>query len=156
MSSTPTKTRLRGALALAALALALQAAGCGGPTAAARGQPASAVASGEAAAPGALGVEGLEVRLRAAGYLAELRFRVVEAARAAPLFDPGVRLEVLREAGGPPLSAPLQTRLWPAGRPEAGRAYAIELDNTDRRLAAGDRVTVAFGPLRARGLVVGE
>jgi hypothetical protein len=143
---------------------ALLSAGCGGPSAAARGKPAP---SPFTAAD--LGLADVSLRLRSAGYLVELRFRVVDAGRAAPLFeaDARVRLEVASEAGERTLSAPLLAKLWPPGKPEAGRVYAIELDNVEPepepgqgtgpgRLAAGDRASVRFGPLLARGLTVGE
>jgi hypothetical protein len=132
-----------------ALAAGLAASACAGAEAA-RG-----AAAGPATPAERLGIEVQPPRLAAAGYLVDLRYRVVDAGRAAPLAERGAaaRLlvqgtnEVLGVAGG---------AARPPGKIEAGKVYSILFDNTGRKVAPGARVTVEVGGAELRDLTVGE
>ena len=95
----------------------------------------------------------------AAGYMLELRYRVVDTERARPLFDPRARPYLVDEASGarmfvasPPMVGPLRT----SRPPQAGRNYFILFANPARRVKAGDLVTLVIGEFRAEGLQVGS
>jgi hypothetical protein len=130
--------------------LLLALAACGGG-AAARGAP----AAGSATPSERLGIQVQPPRLAAAGYLVDLRYRVVDAGRAAPLAERGAaaRLlvqgtnEVLGVAGG---------AARPAAKVEAGKVYSLLFDNTGRKVAPGARVNVEVGGVELRDLTVGE
>jgi hypothetical protein len=126
-------------------------AGCSGAAAAVRPDPAAIPAAG-------FGVEVQAPRRVAAGYLVEVRLRVLDAGRAAPLFDPAAPARLVPEGGGKPLAEAGARIGWPGhgAAPEQGRTYLLPFDNTGNGVAAGDRATLVLGPLELRGLVVAE
>lgn len=91
-------------------------------------------------------------RLAAAGYLVDLRYRVLDPGKAEPLAERGTEARLVDRASGEALSVAGR----PAGKPEAGKVYSLFFDNTRRRVAAGARVTLELGGLALEGLTVGE
>jgi hypothetical protein len=137
---------------LAALAAGL--AGCAGGAA---GKGAPGAAAGEETSPRErLGIEVQPPRLAAAGYLVELRYRVLDAGKAAPLAERGAGARLVDQATREVLGVAGAGAARPAGKPEAGKVYSIYFDNSRRRVAAGARVTLELGGAEIGDLAVGE
>lgn len=133
---------------LAALAAGL--AGCAGG-AAGKGAPAEETSPRER-----LGIELQPPRLAAAGYLVELRYRVLDAGKAAPLAERAAGARLVDQATREVLGVAGAGAAPPAGKPEAGKVYSIYFDNSRRRVAAGARVTLELGGAEIGDLAVGE
>lgn len=93
-------------------------------------------------------VEGL--RLSAAGYMLDFRYRVLDPAKAAPLLDRKLSPYLLDEATGAQLSVPTAPKvgqLRPTSRNKVipGRNYYILFANPGRYLKAGSQVTLVAG-----------
>ncbi len=87
----------------------------------------------------------------------DLRFRVVDAGKAAPLFQSRNVARLIDAATGqaflvpnPPKTGPLRTTRPPI----VGRVYFIFFGNGDRKLKHGDKLTVAIGDFRAPDLIL--
>lgn len=144
-----TRTAKKGmsrAIALLALALAME--GC----AVADRHPAEEP-------PANLGVKVESLRLSAAGYMLDLRYRVVDVERARPLFERRTRPLLLEEETGlqlavpttPKLGALRSTRIQNA---KPGRSYSMIFANPGRFVQPGTRMVLAVGDTRVEGLVV--
>ncbi len=99
------------------------------------------------------------LRLSAAGYVLDFRYRVVDAGKAAPLLDGKQRPYLLDERGAklgvpdtPILGSLRQTQR--NGKVSTGHAYFILFANPARYLRAGDRVTLVVGDAKLAGLTV--
>jgi hypothetical protein len=97
------------------------------------------------------------LRTTAGGYLLDLRMRVLEPRRAAPLLARHVHPRVVTSDGvvlavpvAPKLGALRQT----ATAVRTGSAYFILFANPGQRVRRGERVSVELGALQARGVVV--
>lgn len=103
------------------------------------------------------GVEVLSLRRTAAGHLLDLRYRVLDPAKAARLLDRSEKLE-LREAAGGPAAPVLQTRLGAMRqttmKPEAGRVYFAIFANPADAMVPGKRLTLKADDLEIRGIPV--
>jgi hypothetical protein len=100
-------------------------------------------------------VEG--VRLSAAGYMLDFRYRVVDARKAKPLFARKAKPVLTDEATGALMSVPVPPKtgaLRNSDEPKAGRTYFMFFANPGRFIAPGGRVTLAIGPFRVSGLRV--
>lgn len=103
------------------------------------------------------GVKILSVRTSASGHIVDLRYRVLDAEKAAPLFARGIQPSLFDEASGQMLSVPSAPKTGPlraSGRPVNNRNYFILFGNPGGLVACGNRVTLLLGDLEARGLVV--
>lgn len=140
-----------------ALGLAVTLSGCGSLV---QKQPVSAVPAEAAvsAAEARLGVRIRALRLSAAGYMLDLRYRVVDADKAAPILDRTVRPYLLA-ANGARLGVPVSPKV---GQLRSTRRTAVHLDrdyamlfgNPGQYLKAGDRITLVVGEQRIDDLVV--
>jgi hypothetical protein len=106
-----------------------------------------------------LGIRMEGLRLSAAGYILDFRYRVLDPAKAAPLLDRKVRPYLLDEASGAQLGVPdtaklgqLRTTGRNKVRPE--QDYFILFANPGRFVQAGNRMTLVMGDLRIENLVV--
>jgi hypothetical protein len=141
-------------------AVVLLAAGCvtGLHTAAtADVQPAGVAVASDAATQ--LGVEVEGIRLSAAGYMLDFRYRVVEPQRVGPLFDARSRPYLLDEASGARLGVPDtpklgQLRATGARRVVAGRTYSILFANPGRYVQRGATLSLVMGDARLDGITV--
>ena len=100
-------------------------------------------------------VEG--VRLSAAGYMLDFRYRVVDARKAKPLFARKAKPVLTDEATGARMSVPVPPKtgaLRNSDEPKAGRTYFMFFANPGRFIAPGSRVTLAIGPFRVSGIRV--
>lgn len=153
-------------------AAALAAAGCGttpAPDEAAADAPAATAASAQptppaAAAPAsaphaiaapAFGIEFIDTRLSAAGSLVDLRYRVLDPDKAAPLLDRKVRPVLVHVESGrryyvpqPPIVGALRQTTRGGQAPQPGRTYFMLFANPDRALKTGDTLALFVGDQR--------
>ncbi len=106
-----------------------------------------------------LGIRLEGLRLSAAGYVLDFRYRVLDPARAAPLLDSKIRPYLLDEASGAQLGVPDTAKLGQLrtkGRNKvvSNQNYYILFANPGRFVQAGNRMTLVMGDLRIENLVV--
>lgn len=97
------------------------------------------------------------LRLTAAGYMLDLRYHVLDAAKAAPLFVRRTRPILLDEKTGTRfavLTPPKVGAMRSSNDPKEGKTYFMFFANPGRRLQKGQRVTVTIGDFSVKGLVV--
>lgn len=154
---------------LLASAAALAVAAC---ASAGRGAPAAPLASSVAApagppapapapsgdAPREFGVDVLGVRSVAANHILDFRFRVVDAAKAAPLLSRRNAASLVDEESGRTLGVPVSPKIGPlrttTARPEVGRTYFVLFRNPGGAIPVGRRVKVMIGEFQTTDLVV--
>ena len=152
--------RCRGPISLAAClgVIALALGGCAGtPAEQAYAETGKAASQGESA--DTLGIEVEGIRLSAAGYMLDFRYRVLDPVKAAPLLDRKIQPYLLDEASGARLAvpdAPKVGRLRTTSRSKVipGRNYYILFANPGRYLQAGSKVTLVAGDVRISDLSV--
>jgi hypothetical protein len=108
---------------------------------------------------GKLGIRMEGLRLSAAGYILDFRYRVLDPARATPLMDSKIRPYLLDEASGAQLGVPDTAKLGQLrtkGRNKvlSNQDYYILFANPGRFVQAGNRMTLVMGDLRIENLVV--
>lgn len=104
-----------------------------------------------------LGIQVLGIRETAAGYMLDLRYRVIDPERAASLLTKTSRPYLLHQKTGVRLVVPNTPKVGPlksASNPEKNRNYFIMFGNPGKLVKSGDRVTVIIGDTRIRNLVV--
>ena len=107
-----------------------------------------------------LGIRMEGLRLSAAGYMLDFRYRVIDPAKAAPLLDKKVRPYLLDEASGAQLAVPDTAKLGQlrtTGRNKVihdDRDYFILFANPGRFVQAGNKMTLVMGDLRIANLTV--
>ncbi len=107
-----------------------------------------------------LGVEFGAVHLSAAGNMLDLRYRVVDPVRAAPLFDRKVRPYLLDESSGAAFGVPDSPKLGQLRTTRrnsdaaADRNYHVLFANPGQLLKAGQKVSLVIGDIRVENLVV--
>lgn len=111
------------------------------------------------AAENMLGIRMEGLRLSAAGYILDFRYRVIDPAKAAPLLNRKIRPYLLDEASGAQLGVPDTAKLGQlrtTGRnkvlPE--QDYFILFANPGRFVQSGNKMTLVMGDLRIRNLTV--
>jgi uncharacterized Zn-binding protein involved in type VI secretion len=100
-------------------------------------------------------VEG--IRLAAAGYMLDFRYRVVDARKAKPLFDRRTKPVLLDEATGARMTVPTPPTtgaLRNSNDPKAGRTYFMFFANPARFVQSGNTVTITIGAFSVDGLRV--
>ena len=121
-------------------------------------QPAASQAAVAQSVEEQLGVRIRGVRLSAAGFMLDLRYRVLDAAKAAPF---------LNRKLAPYLQASTGTRLGVAASPKIGplrstqrgaihldRDYAMLFGNPGRYLRSGSKITLVIGEQKIENLIV--
>jgi len=106
-----------------------------------------------------LGIRMEGLRLSAAGYILDFRYRVLDPAKAAPLLDSKIRPYLLDDASGAQLGVPDTAKLGQLrtkGRNKvvAEQGYFIMFANPGRFVQAGNKMTLVMGDLRIENLVV--
>jgi hypothetical protein len=162
MTRNRTLVTLRQALALSSIALAVSASAA--PGAADAGAvppnmptPAAAVVAAADAQPAlwvsdTFGVEVQGARLSANGYVIDMRYRILDAAKAKPLLDRKVQPVLVDEANGnrfyvpqPPIVGTLRQTSRNNAVAVPGKTYFMIFANPDQRLKAGNTVTLYIG-----------
>lgn len=107
------------------------------------------------------GIQLESIRLTAAGYMIDLRYRVTDPEMAAPLLSRKIKRYVIVEKSGAVLRIPETEKLGAlrsaVSVPEmvkGNRIYGALFANPGRHVKAGDRVTVVLGDFEAGNLTV--
>jgi hypothetical protein len=104
------------------------------------------------------GVEIQGVRLTAAEYMLDFRYRVLDADKAAPILDRHIKPHVIVERTGYKLQVPISSKLGPLrqtqSHPQAGRNYYAFFANPARHVKRGDLITVVVGDFSVEHLAV--
>ena len=103
------------------------------------------------------GVKVLPIRLSAEGYMLDFRYRVLDAGKAALLFDRKIKPHLVDEATGAVLTVPEPPKvgaLRNTRKPQQDRNYFILFANPGRYIQKGKKVTVVIGDFKAEHLVV--
>jgi hypothetical protein len=146
---------------LGAIALTLAVGGCAGTTEkqAYHAEAGKAEMQSQGGIADTLGIEIQGIRLSAAGYMLDFRYRVLDPEKAAPLLDRKTHPYLLDDASGARLSVPDSPkvgRLRTTSRNKVipGRSYYILFANPGRYLQAGSKVTLVAGDARISDLTV--
>lgn len=137
--------------------VALQLGGCASAPTVASGEAAQAVPAAAVAAYG-IQVEGL--RLSAAGSMLDLRYRVLDPAKAAPLLNGKIQPYLLDEARSARLGVPdtpVLGRIRQTARNNVihtDRSYFVMFGNPGKALQSGDKVSLLLGAVKITDLVV--
>jgi hypothetical protein len=106
------------------------------------------------------GVELLSLRLSAAGYMMDFRFRVLDADKALPLFDHRIKPYVVVDRSQAKLPVPMAAKVGAFRTTNRGknitadRNYYMMFANPDRHVKAGEQVTLIIGDFKAERLTV--
>jgi hypothetical protein len=146
------KTRRAALLLGAAVALAA----CASTDSAVRTADATAAPVAEATHASGVKIEAL--RLSAAGYMIDLRYRVVDREKALPIFERKAR-PMLIDAAGAQLAVPNtpklgQLRSTGTRNVKEDRVYSMIFANPGRYVERGAKLTLVIGDARFDGLVV--
>jgi hypothetical protein len=147
---TPGRRTGRGLAAALAVAVAVAHAGCAARQAR---EPARSLADDPS------GIRPEALRLSAAGYILDFRYRVVDPARAAPLLD-GRKRPFLVDGRGARLGVPDTPILGSLrqtsrnGKVATDHSYFILFANPGKYLRPGDRVTLVVGDSKVTDLTV--
>jgi hypothetical protein len=105
----------------------------------------------------AWGVDEMAVRLAESGQLVRFSYRVVDAAKAAPLHDKSSSPYLLDEKVYAVLQVPTMEKVGPLRQTtpaEPGKSYWMVFSNKGFLVKAGHRVSVTIGQFRVDGLIV--
>ncbi len=103
------------------------------------------------------GIEVTSIRLTANDHMIDFRYRVLDAAKAASLFERQTKPRLVHDKTGKVLAVPDTAKIGPLRNsytPEAGKIYWMFFGNAGYLVKPGDRVTVVIGDFRAEDLVV--
>lgn len=106
------------------------------------------------------GVEVYGVRQAAKGYMMDFRFRVVDAAKAQPLFDPRIKPYVLTEGTNVKLPVPSGAKVGAFRTTNRGKNITADKDyymmfgNPDAYVKPGQKVSVVIGDFRVERLTL--
>lgn len=146
---------------LSMIAMTLALAGCAGTTEkqAYHAEASKAETQSQGGIADTLGIEIQGIRLSAAGYMLDFRYRVLDPVKAAPLLDRKIQPYLLDEASGARLAVPDSPkvgslRTTSRNKVIPGRNYYILFANPGRYLQAGSKVTVVAGDTRISDLTV--
>jgi hypothetical protein len=106
---------------------------------------------------GVWGVDDLKVKYTESGEMIRFSWRVLDAAKAAPLNDSKAEPALYDPQAGVKLKVPQMEKigkLRQSSTPKAGMSYWMAFSNSGRRVKPGDRVSVEVGQFHAVNLVV--
>lgn len=130
-----------------------------GPAAGAAAPAVSDAAKAAQQAEKRLGVRIRGVRLSAAGFMLDLRYRVLDAAKAAPLLDRKIA-PYLQDSSGARLGVPASPKIGPlrstrrGGEIHMDRDYSMLFGNPGRYLKPGAKITLVVGEQKIENLIV--
>ena len=106
------------------------------------------------------GIRVESLRLTAADYMIDLRFRVTDPERAAPFFSRRTELQLVDPASGARLAVPNTPKLdrlrQVARKDMPDRSYFVLFANPGRFLKAGSQVTLVAGDTHIAQLTVSD
>ena len=104
------------------------------------------------------GIEVQEIRLSAAGYMLDFRYKVVDPDKAVPILRRPVESYVVDQSSGRKLLVPRPPKVGSLRqttlKPEAGRIYFTIFANPGKFVKPGNKITVAIGDMQIEDLVV--
>jgi hypothetical protein len=104
------------------------------------------------------GIEVLAMRRTAAGYMLDFRYRVVDAAKAAPLLEYRTKPYIKVEKSGATLGVPISPKVGSLRNAtknvKSNRNYFALFANPGKHVKAGDKITIVIGDFRAEHLIV--
>lgn len=104
------------------------------------------------------GIQVVAMRLSAAGYMLDFRYRVLDADKATSLLARKVRPELTVQATGKQLAVPTPPKLGPMRQTtrnvKADTDYFIFFGNPARQVKSGDKVNIRIGELEIIGVKV--
>ena len=103
------------------------------------------------------GIEILGIRLTAANYMLDFRYRVTDAEKAAPIFKRQNKPVIVDQKSGLKFaltSSPTAGPMRSSNTPQIGRTYFMLFGNPGGYLQSGSKVSIQVGPFRAENLVV--
>lgn len=101
------------------------------------------------------GVEVVALRLTGADYMLDFRYKVIDADKAAELFERANKPVLIHNATGAKLEVPRPAKtgpLRPTNPPQAGRVYFMLFSNPGV-VQAGDEVTIEIGDFKTEVVV---
>lgn len=112
--------------------------------------------SGETADSHGIRIE--SVRTSAAGYMIDLRYRIINADKAAQLTNRGIKSYLIDLSTGEKYSTPIASKVGALRSstytPVAGRTYFAFFANSGKRLKPGAKVQIVMGDFRSPPLVL--
>jgi hypothetical protein len=104
------------------------------------------------------GIEVLAMRRTAAGYMLDFRYRVLDAAKAAPLLERRNKPIIKVEKSGATLGVPMPPKIGSMRNAtkhvKPNRNYFALFANPGQHVKVGDQITIVIGDFRAEHLVV--
>lgn len=104
------------------------------------------------------GIEVSSLRLSAAGYMLDFRYRVTDPEKAAPFMDRSVKPCLIDQATGAKMYVPSPPKIGSlrqtSRNPKPGRTYFVLFANPGRFIKRGSAVTIAMGACKLRNLIV--
>lgn len=103
------------------------------------------------------GIRILSLRLTAAGFMLDFRYRVIDPAKALPLFDRATEPRLIDQASGRFVLVPRTAKIGPlrnSDEPIANTNFFILFDNPRRFIQRGSKVTVVVGDFKVENLTV--
>ena len=95
--------------------------------------------------------------LSAVGYMVDFRFRVLDAAKAMPIFERKSKPCLIDQATGAAFAVPNPPKVGPlrsGGHIKEGKVYFIFFANPAKYVKSGNKVTVVIGDFRAQDVVI--
>lgn len=104
------------------------------------------------------GVDNFKVRLTAAGYMLDVRYRVIDKIKAKPLFSRKLRPFAIEEGSGVKYGVPASPKVgFLRQAPQfvkENKEYFLMIANPGNRIKAGDKLTLIIGDFRIEHLTV--
>ncbi|MHC4159177.1 MAG: hypothetical protein ACYSSO_08880 [Planctomycetota bacterium] len=104
------------------------------------------------------GVQICGIRLSAADYMLDFRYRVIDPEKAKPLLSRQVKPYLVDQESGAKLIVPAPPKVGSlrqkSNEPLAGKIYFIIFSNPGRLVKRGNKVTVVIGDFKAENLIV--
>ncbi len=105
------------------------------------------------------GIKVESARLSAGGYMVDFRFRVLDAGKAAQIFDRKILPHMIDQATGAKFivpSPPKVGQLRSGGNINEGTIYFIFFANRAKYVKSGNKITVVVGKFKVQDIVVDE
>ncbi|MCG8015613.1 MAG: hypothetical protein JAY97_05315 [Candidatus Thiodiazotropha sp. 'RUGA'] len=106
------------------------------------------------------GIEMLSLRLAAAGYMIDFRFKVLDLEKARIFFDSRIKPHLKVEKSNAKLPIPMAAKVG-AFRPtnrgmniKSNKTYYMVFGNPDAHVKSGEKVTMVIGDFKAENLTV--
>ena len=103
------------------------------------------------------GIEITGLRMTAANHMIDFRYRVLDAEKAASLFERKTKPYLIDQKSEKVLSVPNTAKVGPlrtSDHPQEGRIYWMFFGNSPGLVQSGNKVTVVIGDFRVENLIV--